>query len=117
MEESIFRLNGMYRKILVLTGNEPDIYRDYRVDMIYPEVMAAMELESKILYKLVDDLTAYSGGERSVQAAGALILARQLELFVKRPDKIPRILNPISALWVTVCLPFRSLSLMSTTYL
>jgi len=89
MEESVFRLNGIYRKILVLTGPEPDIYRDYRVEAVYPEVMTAMELESKILYKLVDDLTAYSG-ERSAEAAVALTLARQLELFVRRPDKIPR---------------------------
>jgi len=91
MEESVYRLNGIYRKILVLTGPEPDIYRDYRVDFVYPEVIEAMALESKILYKLVDDLTRYSG-ERSPQAAATLTLARQLELFVKRPDRIPRTL-------------------------
>jgi len=91
MEESIYRLNAIYRKILVLTGPEPDIYRDYRVDVVYPEVIEAMELESKILYKLVDDLTRYSG-ERSAQAASTLTLARQLELFIRRPDKIPRTL-------------------------
>ncbi|MDR0375776.1 MAG: extracellular solute-binding protein [Treponema sp.] len=101
MEESVFRLNEIYRKILVLTGPEPDIYRDYRVDVVYPEVVTAMELESRILYKLVDDLTSYSG-ERSSQSAAALILARQLEVFARRPDKIPRTLvnfkNNISAL-------------------
>jgi len=91
MEESVYRLNSIYRKILVLTGPEPDIYRDYRVDHVYPEVIEAMELESKILYKLVDDLTRYSG-ERSAQAAATLTLARQLELFVRRPDRIPRTL-------------------------
>ncbi|MCL2442913.1 MAG: extracellular solute-binding protein [Treponema sp.] len=91
MEESVYRLNTIYRKILVLTGPEPDIYRDYRVDVVYPDVIQAMELESRILYKLVDDLTRYSG-ERSAQAAATLTLARQLELFVKRPDKIPRTL-------------------------
>jgi ABC-type glycerol-3-phosphate transport system substrate-binding protein len=91
MEESVYRLNAIYRKILVLTGPEPDIYRDYRIDVVYPEVIEAMEFESKILYKLVDDLTAYSG-ERSAQAAATLTLARQLELFVRRPDKIPRTL-------------------------
>ncbi|MDR1868642.1 MAG: extracellular solute-binding protein [Treponema sp.] len=96
MEESVFRLNGIYRKILVLTGTEPDIYRDYRVDVVYPEVIEAMELESKILYKLVDDLTRYSG-ERSAQAAATLTLARQLELFVRRPDKIPRTLANFKA--------------------
>ncbi|MCL2209412.1 MAG: extracellular solute-binding protein [Treponema sp.] len=91
MEESVYRLNAIYRKILVLTGPEPDIYRDYRVNEIYPEIMEAMELESRILYKLVDDLTRYSG-ERSAQAAGTLTLARQLEMFLRRPDKIPRTL-------------------------
>jgi len=101
MEECVFRLNSIYRKILVLTGPEPDVLRDYRVDVVYPEVIEAMELESKILYKLVDDLTNYTG-ERSAQAAVALTLARQLELFVRRPDKIPRTLinfkNNISSL-------------------
>jgi len=96
MEESVFRLNGIYRKILVLTGTEPDVYRDYRVEYVYPEVIEAMALESKILYKLVDDLTAYSG-ERSAQAAATLTLARQLELFVRRPDKIPRTLTNFKA--------------------
>ena len=91
MEESVYRLNAIYRKILVLTGPEPDVYRDYRVNEIYPEIMEAMELESRILYKLVDDLTRYSG-ERSAQAAGTLTLARQLEMFLRRPDKIPRTL-------------------------
>jgi len=91
MEESVYRLNDIYRKILVLTGPEPDVYRDYRVDVVYPEIIEAMALESKILYKLVDDLTRYAG-ERSGEAAVALTLARQLELFVGRPDKIPRTL-------------------------
>ena len=91
MEESVYRLNSIYRKILVLTGTEPDIYRDYRVDEVYPEVIEAMKLESKILFKLVDDLTGYTG-ERSAQAASTLTLARQLEFFVKRPDRIPRTL-------------------------
>jgi hypothetical protein len=50
-----------------------------------------MKLESRILYKLVDDLTRYTG-ERSAQAASTLTLARQLELFVRRPDKIPKTL-------------------------
>jgi len=91
MEESVYRLNAIYRKILVLTGPEPDIFRDYRIDMVYPEIIEAMELESRILYKLVDDLTRYSG-ERSAQAAVTLTLARQLEFFARRPDRIPRTL-------------------------
>jgi len=91
MEESVFRLNAIYRKILILTGPEPDLYRDYRVNVVYPDLIDAMLLESRILYKLVDDMALYSG-ERSAEAAVALTLARQLELFANRPDKIPRAL-------------------------
>jgi len=91
MEESVFRLNSIYRKILILTGPDPDVFRDYRIEVIYPEVIEAMALESRILYKLVDDLTHYTG-ERSAEAAVALTLARQLEFFVDRPDRIPRTL-------------------------
>lgn len=88
IEESIFRLNEIYRKILILTGAEPDRYRDYRIETVYPEIITAMDLESKILYKIVDDLTTYSG-QRGAQAGSALTLAKQLEKFVNHPEKIP----------------------------
>jgi ABC-type glycerol-3-phosphate transport system substrate-binding protein len=89
IQDSIYRLNEMYRKILVLTGTVPDQYRDYRIDSVYPEVIAAMDLESKRLYKITDDIVAYTG-ERGSQAAIILTLAEQLERFVKSPDKIPK---------------------------
>jgi ABC-type glycerol-3-phosphate transport system substrate-binding protein len=101
MSGSIYRLNEIYRKILVLTGPNPDAYRDYRIDVVYPDQVAAMGYESKVLYKLVDDLTQYTG-ERGPQAASALSLARQLELFAQKPEKIPPLLasfkSKISAL-------------------
>ncbi len=92
LNDSVFRLNAMYRKILVLTGAEPDEYRDYKIDKVYPEVIAGMETEYKRLYKLVDELVAYSG-EKGSQVSSILTLAAQLEKFVKRPDKIPKSLG------------------------
>ncbi|MGF7142103.1 ABC-type glycerol-3-phosphate transport system substrate-binding protein [Anaerotaenia torta] len=88
MQDSVYRLNEMYRKILVLTGTTPDKYRDYKIAQIYPEVMQAMELEAKRLYKIIDDIVEYSG-EKSDQVAPLETLAKQLEKFVKNPDKIP----------------------------
>ena len=40
---------------MVYTGATPDQYRDYNIDQVYPEVMEAMDLESKRLYKIVDE--------------------------------------------------------------
>ena len=87
MEESIYRLNQMYRRVLVLTGVNPDQYRDYHLAEVYPDVIEAMALESKLLYKLVDDFVAVTG-QKNDRIAVAQTLARQLEEFVDDPAKI-----------------------------
>lgn len=87
MSDSTFRLNQIYRRILVYTGANPDQYRDYHIDTTYPEIMKAMELESKRLYKIVDDMVAYSG-QKADSIASAQTVAQQLERFCKKPNKI-----------------------------
>ncbi len=87
LEDSTFRLNQIYRKILVYIGANPDKYRDYYIERSYPEIMEAMELESKRLYKLVDDMVAYSG-QKADGIASAQTVAQQLERFCKKPQKI-----------------------------
>lgn len=87
LEDSTFRLNQIYRKLLVYTGASPDPYRDYNIDQVYPETVEAMGLESGRLYKIVDDVVQYTG-QKADKIATAQTLAQQLELFEKRPDKI-----------------------------
>ncbi len=87
VEDSIFRLNQIYRKILVLTGINPDRYRDYNLKQVYPEVIEAMDLESKRLYKIVDDTVATTG-QKSDRVAVAQTLAVQLEQFVENNYRI-----------------------------
>lgn len=87
VEDSTYRLNQMYRKLLVYIGATPDTYRDYNIDKVYPEVIEAMELESRRLYKIVDDMVALTG-QKADKIATAQTLAQQLERFVERPDKI-----------------------------
>jgi len=87
LEDSTYRLNQIYRKILVYTGANPDTYRDYHIDTAYPEIMEAMEIESKRLYKIVDDMVAYSG-QKADGIATAQTVAQQLERFCSKPNKI-----------------------------
>ena len=87
LEDSTFRLNQIYRKILVYTGATPDQYRDYYIERSYPEVMEAMDLESKRLYKIVDDMVAYTG-QKADNIATAQTVAQQLERFGEKPQKI-----------------------------
>ena len=87
LDDSVFRLNQIYRKILVLTGVNPDTFRDYNLHQVYPEVIEAMALESKRLYKIVDETTAYTG-QKSDKIAAAQTLATQLEEFAADPYRI-----------------------------
>lgn len=87
LEDCTFRLNQIYRTILVYTGATPDHYRDYHIDTNYPEVMEAMDLERMRLYKVVDDVVAYSG-QKADKIATAQTLAQQLERFLEKPGKI-----------------------------
>ncbi len=87
LEDSTFRLNQIYRKVLVYTGANPDQYRDYRIDTNYPEIMEAMDLESRRLYKIVDDMVELSG-QKADNIASAQTVAQQLERFCRKPQKI-----------------------------
>ena len=87
VEDSIFRLNQIYRKLLVLTGVNPDRFRDYNLAKVYPEAIEAMNLESKRLYKIVDDVVAVTG-QKSDRAAVAQTLAVQMEQFVENNERI-----------------------------
>ncbi|MBR4726164.1 MAG: extracellular solute-binding protein [Lachnospiraceae bacterium] len=87
MEDCTFRLNQIYRRLLVYTGASPDQYRDYHIETSYPEVIDAMDIESKRLFKIVDDMVAYSG-QKAESIATCQTVALQLERFVNKPQKI-----------------------------
>lgn len=87
LSDSTFRLNQIYRTLLVYTGATPDQYRDYNIDQVYPEIMEAMSLESKRLYKIVDEVVETTG-QKADKIASAQTLAQQLERFCEKPEKI-----------------------------
>lgn len=87
LEDSVYRLNQIYRRVLIYTGATPDKYRDYNIDLYYPEVIRAMDLESKRLYKIIDDTVEYAG-QKADKIGTAVTVAAQLERFVEKPFKI-----------------------------
>lgn len=92
LEDSIFRMNQIYRQLLVVMGRNPDTYRDYALDTTYPELSEALLLESRRLYQIVDEIAAISGGNSS-QTGAVLVLADMLEDFSKDSDLIKRRLS------------------------
>lgn len=89
INDTIFRLNKIYRTILVLTGVIPDQNRDYEIDKVYPDEVNAMLMESKRLYATVDRFVDITG-QKSNLIAPAEQLAIQLEQFYERPEKITK---------------------------
>ena len=87
MEDSTYRLNQIYRKVLVYTGANPAPYRDYHIENNYPEIMRAMKLEAMRLYRIVDEMVEFSG-QKAEQIATAQTVAQQLERFCAKPNKI-----------------------------
>lgn len=89
IEDSVYRLNQIYRQLLVLMGRTPDKYRDYKVSETYPDMAAAMLLESQRLYQITDEITAFSGG-RSSMTGSVVVLANMLEEFSEDDELIQR---------------------------
>ena len=89
MEDSVYRLNQIYRQLLVLMGRTPDKYRDYAIYATYPEMSDAFLLESQRLYQIADEITAFSGG-RSGITGSVTVLADMLEEFSEDEDLIRR---------------------------
>lgn len=89
LQDCIYRLNQVYRTILVLTGTYPDQYRDYEIHKVYPNEVESMNIESRRLYKIIDRFVEITG-QKSDKIAPAETLAIQLEQFYKRPDKITK---------------------------
>ncbi len=56
VENSMNKINDCYLKILQLTGNDPDEYRDYDFRGIMPEVLYELLLQAKELMKVKDEL-------------------------------------------------------------
>lgn len=92
-EDIIYKLNNVYRKIIMITGSNPDPYRDYEIEKQVPDLKqtfksAALELEKT--YNYFETLS-----DNANSASVLKILAEQLNSFLDKPATI---VNRISAL-------------------
>ena len=87
LNDVVFDLNEIYRKILMITSATPDPYRDYDLAGDIPNLLEVFDEKALILEKKAELLKALmtKGGDAGVLKT----LARQLRDFCKRPDTIP----------------------------
>ena len=89
VEDSLLNLNAMYRKILMITGTNPDEFRDYRVEQRIPEPLEIFRFESDRLNVVAARLVELSG-QSGDQEAPLKTMALQLDEMIEKPDTIPR---------------------------
>lgn len=114
VDDVVTALDEIYNSIIMVTGTDPDMYRDYYLDESIPGMIDGMKSAVNDLQVVSDKIQTIVGNKGGMSATLDRVV-EQLKSFIKKPDTIPsRISNfqsNISALasWV---LELRNQSLM-----
>lgn len=86
LNDSLTALNGIYRSLLMITGPEPDINRDYSFKKLIPETVEQMGVERDRLAEVLDQIARISENNGSqVTVINTLIV--QLGKMYDKPEK------------------------------
>ncbi|MHB8963619.1 MAG: extracellular solute-binding protein [Saccharofermentanales bacterium] len=88
VNDTIYRLNEMYRKIIMITGTQPDLLRDYYLEKEIPGLLDTFRECSRNLKNNTARLNKDGKEDTGGQAAFFLQMARQLDSFIDKPDTI-----------------------------
>jgi len=88
VENSLLELNAVYRKILMITGPQPDIFRDYQLEKQIPELIDTFNGQSRLLFAVAEHLERLTG-EKGSEAAVLTKLAFQLQDLAEKPESVP----------------------------
>lgn len=92
VEEAVYKLNFIYRKIIMITGTSPDTYRDYELFDNVNNLKAMLLQISDTLKEIkanVDAVSTNTGGESEILNT----LAVQIDSFIVKPYTIPNRLS------------------------
>ena len=87
MQETVYQLNSVYRKILMVTGTTPDPNRDYQLDTRLPGVMETLEEAEISLHEIMDKMVGLTG-TKGTDYARIEKLAIQIRTFLDKPHTI-----------------------------
>lgn len=86
-EDSVYRLNYLYRKIIMITGVQPDLFRDYYLDREIPELVPGFNQIRETLTRESKRIVQLTGSQGS-EAVLLDEISQQLKSLVERPDTI-----------------------------
>lgn len=107
LQNVISNFQKIYREIIIFTGPEPDIYRDYDLPTRIPDLLDRLELGRQELTSLINDLIEISGS-KSEKTGIIDTMIQLLDRFLSQPRQIHKSLsiynNNISSLGTLVIL-------------
>lgn len=92
IESSVLKLNEMYRKILMITSNTPDPFRDYQLEKRIPDMIEVFTEQAETIQSVADYLEQATG-ERSDKVAVLHSMIRQLKDMTKYPETVAKRLD------------------------
>ncbi len=87
IDDIVYELNANYRRIIMITGASPDIYRDYQLAIKIPEVIESFEKLHGQLEDIMDVLDSKKVGNSEMVEISTI--CDQIEEFVEDPDTVP----------------------------
>jgi len=92
VEMATLELTDIYRKILMITGAEPDPYRDYQLEKKIPNLLDDFAYYEQVLRDAAEEFTAING-QQNQQTAILITMADQLASLIKKPYNISKSLT------------------------
>lgn len=91
-QESVQKLNDIYRELLMIMGASPDSLRDYNLDEAIPDTIEEMRVQADSLDALSDEIRSIAGFSGSELALLDKV-SEQLRDFYEDPREIAKRLN------------------------
>lgn len=90
LTDALSNLNAIYLDILMVTGKEPDPYRDYFFDSILPESLDNLKAQSVELQEIINLLSQKNGMESGEYTALLKKIQYQTGLMADKPSTIAK---------------------------
>ncbi len=92
IDDVVYEMNYLYRKIIMITSTTPDQYRNYKLDEKINDLIPRLNQISRILKEEYETISAIMGGKGSEAAVIEKIYA-QIDSFVEKPYTISQRLS------------------------
>ena len=92
MQETLYQINSLYREIIMITGTDPDTYRDYNLEAAVPDLSGKL---NSILTQLQGYISYLEGqyGEGCYSSRILSQMEQQFQSFIGQPYTIARRLS------------------------